>query len=83
MKQMVDVLNKARDSYYNDNIEIMSNKAYDEMFDQLVEMEKTYNKVFSNSPTQNVGYEVKSKFSQLYRANSCLNISKNIKKPCM
>lgn len=58
MRPVIDHLNKAADAYYNTGIEIMSNKEYDDLFDQLVKLEKLYGWAYPDSPTQRVGAEV-------------------------
>ena len=58
MQVLVDQLNAASDSYYNGSEELMSNKEWDAMFDQLTNLEKESGIVLPNSPTQNVGAAV-------------------------
>ena len=58
LKELVEILNKAAKSYYVDAVEIMPNIEYDKLYDELLELEKETNVVLSNSPTQNVGYEI-------------------------
>ena len=60
IKELVATLNKHRDTYYNQNFSEISDVEYDKMYDELVNLEKSTNIILSNSPTQNVGYEVKS-----------------------
>ena len=61
MKELIDNLNAASKAYYQEAREIMSNKEYDLLYDELVELESRTGVVMSNSPTRNVGYEVISK----------------------
>ena len=56
--QLVEELNRARYSYYSENIEIMSNFEYDEKYDRLEVLEKETGIVLASSPTVNVGAEV-------------------------
>lgn len=58
MREKIDLLNKARKAYEQENREIMSNFAYDKLYDELVELEKETGTVLSNSPTIQVGYEL-------------------------
>lgn len=60
MKQLVILLNKARKSYEQDDKELMSNKEYDALYDELSGLEKKLGTTMSNSPTVNVGYEIVS-----------------------
>lgn len=57
MRELVELLNKASESYYAKDEEIMSNYEYDALYDELVSLEKSTGIVLSNSPTRNVGYE--------------------------
>lgn len=57
MKELVTLLNKANDTYYNTGNEIMSNKEYDALYDELVKLESESGVILSNSPTQRVGAE--------------------------
>ncbi|HJD27302.1 MAG TPA: NAD-dependent DNA ligase LigA [Candidatus Blautia intestinipullorum] len=57
MKDLVKKLNKAAKAYYQEDREIMSNREYDELYDQLEKMEKDTGIVLADSPTVNVGYE--------------------------
>ena len=58
MKELVKILNEASKAYYQQNTEIMSNKEYDLLYDELSELEKETGITLSNSPTVNVGYEL-------------------------
>ena len=40
MKKLVEVLNQASKAYYQEDREIMSNREYDALYDQLEKMEK-------------------------------------------
>lgn len=57
MRELVEILNIASESYYAKDEEIMSNFEYDALYDELVKLEAETGIVLSNSPTQNVGYE--------------------------
>lgn len=57
IEELVEVLNKASEAYYNGQDEIMSNFEWDAMFDELSALEEETGHVLSDSPTQNVGYE--------------------------
>lgn len=55
---LVDKLNTARDAYYNKSTSLISDKTYDELYDELESLEKSTGYVRPDSPTQNVGAEV-------------------------
>lgn len=57
VKELVEKLNKAAAAYYNGE-EIMSNLEYDQLYDELVALEKETGIIMPNSPTQNVGAAV-------------------------
>nr|WP_303217418.1 NAD-dependent DNA ligase LigA [uncultured Blautia sp.] len=57
MKELVKKLNEAAKTYYQEDREIMSNREYDALYDQLEQMEAETGIVLADSPTVNVGYE--------------------------
>ena len=57
IEELVAILNKASEAYYNGQDEIMSNYEWDAMFDELTALEEETGHILSNSPTQNAGYE--------------------------
>ncbi|MEG0918866.1 MAG: NAD-dependent DNA ligase LigA [Anaerovoracaceae bacterium] len=56
--ERIEYLNKAAKAYYKEDREIISNFEYDKLYDELVNIEAKTGIIMSNSPTQNVGYEV-------------------------
>ena len=58
MKELVSLLREASRAYYQEAREIMSNKEYDALYDELLRLEHETGVVMSNSPTHTVGYEV-------------------------
>lgn len=57
MKELVKKLNEVAKAYYQEDREIMSNREYDALYDQLEQMEAETGIVLADSPTVNVGYE--------------------------
>lgn len=57
IKELVSTLNSASESYYAQDIELMSNYEYDRLYDELVELEEETGLVMANSPTVRVGYD--------------------------
>lgn len=57
MKELVELLNRAAESYYAKDTEIMSNFDYDKLYDELEQLEQETGVVLANSPTVKVGYE--------------------------
>lgn len=60
IKQLVQRLNEAAKAYYQEDQEIISNIEYDQLYDELVSLEKETGIVRSDSPTVRVGYELLS-----------------------
>ena len=57
MKELAQKLDKAAKAYYQEDTEIISNREYDQMYDELQALEKETGTVLANSPTISVGYE--------------------------
>lgn len=76
MKELVDKLNVWRDSYYNHDISLVSDREYDAQFDRLVELEKKTGIILSGSPTQTVGYTVSSKLEKVKHSHPLLSLDK-------
>lgn len=60
LAELTKKLNKARDDYYNSGTESMSNLEYDALYDELEALEKKLNYSLPDSPTKNIGANVKS-----------------------
>lgn len=61
MKEIINILNKASYAYYANDNPIMSDKQYDDLFDELSELENTTGIILAGSPTQKVqGYVIDS-----------------------
>ncbi|MCD3216883.1 NAD-dependent DNA ligase LigA [Clostridium botulinum] len=65
VKKLIKELNDASNKYYNSDKTAMTDKEWDDKFDELKQLEQETGVVFSNSPTQKVGYEVKSKLDKV------------------
>ena len=76
IKELINTLNEASKAYYQEDREIMSNFSYDALYDELVELESETGIVFSNSPTQNVGYEILSELPKEKHAAPMLSLDK-------
>lgn len=55
IEEIVEILNKASQAYYNDKDEIMSNFEWDALFDELASLERETSIILPNSPTQSTG----------------------------
>ena len=58
MKKLIDELNRASELYYNFGTSPLSDKEYDEKLKQLKQLEELTGTIYSNSPTNKVGYSV-------------------------
>ncbi len=76
IRHLISLLNDASRSYYQEADEIMSNEEYDRLYDELLNLEKDTGIVFSNSPTQNVGYEVVSGLPKEEHQSPMLSLDK-------
>ncbi|MBE6025354.1 MAG: NAD-dependent DNA ligase LigA [Clostridiales bacterium] len=76
IKGLIETLNKASLAYYQEAREIMPNYEYDALYDRLRELENITGVIFSNSPTQNVGYEVLSELPKEAHPQKMLSLDK-------
>ncbi len=76
MKALIEELNTAAKSYYQEDKEIMSNFEYDDKYDSLVQLEKELGMVLSGSPTVNVGYEILSQLPKEEHVSPMLSLNK-------
>lgn len=76
IKDLVKQLNEYRDAYYNEARPIVSDTEYDKLFDELSELENETGIVYTNSPTQSVGYEVKSELENVKHSHPMLSLDK-------
>lgn len=74
--ELVSLLNKYRDAYYNNNESLVSDKEYDMLFDELVKLEQEQGLILANSPTQTVGYEVVSQLKKVIHNHPLLSLGK-------
>lgn len=74
--ELTNTLNECRDAYYNKNSPIMPDSEYDKLFDELKALEESTGFRLSNSPTQTVGYEVKSKLTKVQHDIPLLSLGK-------
>ena len=75
MKELIEMLNKYRDAYYNQTESLVSDYEYDCLFDELQRLEEKTGTILSNSPTQTVGYEVKSELRKVKHNHPMLSLN--------
>ena len=51
LKELTEQLNRYRDLYYNNSESLISDKRYDDLFDELQLLEQETGIIMSNSPT--------------------------------
>lgn len=93
IKYLVKFLNKASEAYYKYDNPIMSDKEFDDLYDELVILEDKTGIILNNSPTQNVGGEIILELKKVQHTRPMLSSDKTkdiseIKKfvskhPCM
>lgn len=76
IKELVKELNRYRDAYYNESRPTISDAEYDKLFDELQSLENKTGIIMSNSPTQTVGYEVKSQLEKIKHEYPMLSLDK-------
>lgn len=79
MKELINILNKASELYYQKNTIMMTDYEYDHLYDELVELEKETNMTLSNSPTINVEPEISSSLKQVEHPSPMLSLAKTKK----
>lgn len=76
IKELIEILNRARRAYEQEDREIISNFEYDKLYDELVTLEEETGIVLSNSPTQNVGFEVVSNLPKMKHEHPAKSLNK-------
>ena len=73
---LVQELNEHRNAYYNLNAPTITDKEYDQLFDDLQHLETETGFIISNSPTQTVGYYPVSSLSKVQHPIPLLSLDK-------
>ena len=76
MRELVELLNRARRAYEQENTEIMSNYEYDQLYDELQGLEQELGTTLASSPTIHVGYEVLSELPKERHERPMLSLDK-------
>lgn len=76
IKELIELLNRASKAYYNEDKEIMPNIEYDRLYDELKNLEDEYDIHMSNSPTNNVGYEISDELPKVRHEKPMLSLDK-------
>ena len=76
IKYLAGALNEASKAYYAQDREIMSNREYDALYDELQALEQETGIVLANSPTVNVGYEAVDELPKERHESPMLSLDK-------
>ena len=76
LKELIGMLNRASDQYYNGNKSRLTDAQWDRGFDELVKLEELTGVVMSNSPTQNAGYPIVEGLSKIKHSTPLLSLGK-------
>ncbi len=76
MQELVELLNRARRAYEQEDMEIMSNYEYDRLYEELEGLERELGTTLASSPTVNVGYEVLSELPKERHEKPMLSLDK-------
>ena len=76
MKELNEILANASDAYYNTGVEIMSDREYDILYDELEKLEKETGVILSGSRTQKVGFEVSTTLKKVKHTSKMLSLDK-------
>lgn len=76
INNLVAELNRYRDAYYNNSKPLVSDYEYDSLLDRLQELEDETGYIKTTSPTQSVGYEVKSELKKVTHSHPMLSLDK-------
>ena len=76
MKELTQKINKANYEYYVLDNPTISDKEWDKLYYELLDLEKEYDFVLDDSPSKKVGGEPLSKFKKVIHANKLYSLGK-------
>ena len=76
IKELVNVLHKASIAYYRDDNPVMSDKQYDDLYDELESLEKETGLILAGSPTQKVQGYILDGFQKVQHSKPMLSAAK-------
>ena len=76
IREKINKLNEYRNLYYNYNISKVTDAEYDKLFDELKELENQTGIIYSDSPTQSVGFLVQSHLKKVQHNHPMLSLDK-------
>lgn len=76
MEKLIKEINHASEVYYSGEDEIMSNYEWDSKYEELQKLEEKTGIILADSPTQKVGFEVKSALTKVRHPSKMLSLDK-------
>ena len=76
MQELISQINRASHAYYVLDNPIMSDKEWDKLYYELLDLEKEFNIVLADSPSQKVGGEVLSGFNKVEHTQKLFSLGK-------
>ena len=76
MKELVEQLSQAAYAYEQEDREVMTNREYDALYDELKQLEEETGTILSGSVTQKVGYEITSSLPKVTHSKRMLSLDK-------
>ena len=76
MEYLTELLNRASEAYYARDTEIMSNREYDGLYDELQALEEETGTVMAGSPTVRVGYAAVEELPRVRHEQPMLSLDK-------
>lgn len=76
IKELIRIINYYNNEYFNNNNSIVSDKEYDELYEILKKLEKETGLIYSNSPTQQVGFKVQGILNKISHDHLMLSLKK-------
>lgn len=76
IKKLIQLLNKANKDYYELAKPTLSDREYDNLYNELVNLEKETGIILSGSPTQYAGYNIESKWDKITHEFPALSLDK-------
>ena len=76
MKELIELIDKYNYAYYTLDEPLISDKQYDDLYYELVDLEKETGVILDNSPTQKVGDVVLDKFKKIKHEKKLYSLNK-------
>lgn len=77
MRELISLMKAESYSYYNQNTSLVSDREYDQQFDELTALEKETGIIFSDSPTQKVSGTVSDGLQKVTHSKPMLSCAKD------